>query len=99
MREEIAVAGYVYDAHKAVVICQHVFSGEAIVGFLHEHDGDLQAVCGSDDHDRDDDWCIVGLNHLIDHHPELRSLPDVAPGYAAERASPNDDWVVCAYAG
>jgi hypothetical protein len=91
--DEIVFAGYRYEPHKGVFICQHVFDGAEVRLFTHERDGDLVIGCGEDGHGRKD-WKLAGLNHVVTDHPELLSLPTVNPGSWADRRPGETGWVV-----
>ena len=91
MDDEIVVAGYRYAANKAVIVCEHVFSGTTGRCFFHEDDGDLQLTCGAESHD----WTqgrVIALSEALQMLPEGKDLPVVGPGFCAEW---NDDsWIV-----
>lgn len=54
-----------YQLNTACFICKHVMDGVPILGMAHDHEGDLQLVCGREGH-KPDDWHVVGVGH-IDH--------------------------------
>ena len=83
METEIVVAGYRWQPHFGAIICDHVFEGAEVLLVCHELNGDLQFLCGrSEGHDS----CkLAGLIHVMDHHPEISSIPTVEPGQWAQR--------------
>jgi hypothetical protein len=90
-RRMIKLAGYSYPSNRACFICKHVMDGSPILGMAHDHEGDLQLVCGIEGHPSDD-WHVVGVGH-IDHKKEvLDELPTVHVGFAAERNDINSPW-------
>lgn len=87
----IDFAGYSYPPNRACFICKHVMDGSPILAMAHDHESDLQLVCGIVGH-MPDDWHVVGVGH-IDHKKEvLGDLPTVHVGFAAERASIESPW-------
>ncbi len=51
-------------------------------------------MCGADNHWNVEDYENAGLIHLLEHHPEIGSLPDMVPGQWAERPDENSDWII-----
>lgn len=89
----IDLAGYDLAHHKAASVCRHVMDGYPVLAFLHEDDGDIQFSCGASEHSLDD-WLVMGVEHVVDRHPDLRSLPTVRMGEIAERDAAASPWVV-----
>lgn len=55
--------------------------------------GDLQFLCGSDDHGPDD--CHhVGLDHLLERDPTLTQFLDLDNDLFAERNAADQEWTV-----
>jgi len=63
------------------------------MAFSHDEDGDLQIVCGAENHS-DDDWHVVGVGHLDLDRMQLMSLPTIDPGYAADREGVGGEWKI-----
>ncbi len=95
MEQVVSVAGYDWAPHFGVTICRHVFDGEPVRLFCFDSDRSIQFLCGADNHTDNSDLAVhAGLNHLLDHHPEVGTIPDMEPGQWAERSNENSDWVV-----
>lgn len=79
----IALFGYTFEDNKACLICEHVFAGEQIKVAVHDSDGWLQFLCGSENH-KPDDAKTAALVELGKRH-DLGALPAELPmGSAAE---------------
>jgi len=92
----INVAGYSFAANKGAIVCKHVAEGQTpVLGYAHEQDGDIQFVCGAENHP-ENDWVLVCLSHIVTTHPDLSSLPRVKPGMEARRDNQNSLWVTMA---
>jgi hypothetical protein len=89
-----SLAGYAFDADKGCFTCIHVIEGTPVLLFLHEANGDLQFMCGADDHDFTADCRFVHAAHVVARHPDLSSLPIVDLGHVAERANTRSPWLV-----
>jgi hypothetical protein len=94
LEKRVSVAGYSWDHHHGVTTCSHVFEGKPVRLFSFDSDRDLQFLCGANDHDDRTTAVHAGLNHLMDQHPEIATLPLMGPGQWAERSNENSDWVV-----
>lgn len=94
MEEEVVVAGYRWQHHFGVFICNHVFEGAKVRLFSHEFNGDLQFLCGADNPDDFENCKLAGISHVMEHHPEIASLPDTKPGQWAERSNEDAEWIV-----
>ncbi|MEG8039006.1 hypothetical protein QP166_06470 [Sphingomonas sp. LR60] len=90
----ISFAGYTFDADKGCFTCIHVIDGAPVLLFLHEGNGDLQFMCGVDDHDFEKDCQFVHATHILDEQPDLASLPNVELGHLAERIDAQSPWAV-----
>lgn len=93
--QTISFAGYTFDGDKGCFACEHVVSGEPVLLFVHDADGDLQFLCGSSAHD----WSnsrprLLHTAHLLEWQPDLLALPTVDFGFEAQRKDVNSPWVV-----
>jgi hypothetical protein len=68
-----AVAGSVHRGERPILLV------------LHEGNGDWQFLDGN--HVTPGDLVIVHIHHVFDDHPEVRTLRDLPPEWAAERDS------------
>jgi hypothetical protein len=89
----IEFAGYIFDDHKASLVCNHVTDGHPVLLFVHDSDGDIQFMCGAGGHEADDAK-VVGISHLLEHIRSISDMPTVDPGFLAERTAPGEDWDV-----
>jgi len=89
----ISFAGFSYPEHKATIACSHVLSGDPVLLFVHDDDGDLHFMCGASGH-AVDDYSLVDLSHLSEHIRSMPDVPFVQVGYAAERSSVGAPWSV-----
>ena len=90
----ISLAGYTFDADSGCFTCIHVMEGAPVLLFLHESNGDLQFMCGADDHDFGDDCRFLHAAHVLARNTDLLSLPTVDPGHMAERRDLGSSWKV-----
>ena len=94
MADQINIAGYSFFGENAAVICCHVEDGKnPVLLFSYDEDGDLQFLCGAENHTAAD-GLIVHLSHVIEWHPDLIGLPAVNMGSQAWREKPGAAWVV-----
>lgn len=94
LEARVSIAGYSWDHHHGVTICSHVFEGKPVRLFSFDSERDLQFLCGDNSHTDPSTATHAGLIHLLEHHPEIASLPPMQPGQWAERSDENSDWVV-----
>ena len=66
----ISLAGYTFDADSGCFTCIHVMEGAPVLLFLHESNGDLQFMCGADDHDFGDDCRFIHTAHVLAWHTD-----------------------------
>jgi len=79
-----------------VFICNHLFEKTRRISHVfHGEDGEISMICGMEDCKTDDaENCkIVGLGHMIDYEPDLKSLDNVSSNTAAWH-DPNGNWVL-----
>ena len=89
----IDVAGYIYDAQRACVVCRHVVAGVTVLGFAKDPGGDLHFTCGRSDHVQED-WQASTLSQLLEHIRSMKDAPVVHAGHFAERQSAGGQWTV-----
>lgn len=89
----VSVAGHALPESEGVIACCHCMEGHRVFGVFHDGDGDLQFSCELLEHDSED-WRLVHLGHLLRSHPDLRGLPSLNRGEAAERDTVDSDWRV-----
>jgi hypothetical protein len=75
------------------LVCQHVFDDTSPVLLVAREDGEWICVCGGL-HSDVERFYAVGINHLVDRDPTLRSLPHLDEGYEAERDTLGGEWRV-----
>jgi len=89
----VEFAGYIFDDHKASIVCQHVLDAQPILLFVHDADGDIQFMCGRGGHTADEAK-LVGIVELLEHLRSIANMPVVKPGFLARRAEPGAEWDV-----
>ena len=82
----IDLGGHRYADNKACIVCRHVLDGAPVLAFAHDADGDLHFTCGGEDH-RDEDWLVVGLDHIDLTAHGLDTAPLLNAGTEAVRSS------------
>ena len=80
------------------LVCPHVLTDARPVRvMIHHSDGTWQAVCGEWDHsEQNEDFKVVGINHLFDRQTDLSPLRTLAPEQIAELI--DGRWVVSIFA-
>jgi hypothetical protein len=71
-------------------ICSHIFDNTRPVLLVMNTDGDWQFLCGGI-HEGETPR-VVGINHLLDRDPSLRSVLDLPNNWEAERESLWSPW-------
>lgn len=56
-------------------------------------DGDWCFVCGEDHEDNASNYRVVGIGHVLEDDPSLRSLLDLQPDWDAERKDLGSQWI------
>jgi len=82
-----------HDRLLGVYCCQHVFERERQVLLVGHQEGDWQFVCGSTDHDYDDDLYHVSVGVLLDFDSSLNEIADLPDNWEAERQQVGDPWM------
>lgn len=80
-------------AELRAIVCSHVFDDVLPVLLVAREDGEWLFLCGGM-HDDDHRFHVIGVNHLLERDPSLRSLPSLAEQHEAERATPNAPWTI-----
>lgn len=74
-------------------VCIHVFEKTEPVRLIARPDGDWCFVCGGE-HDQDASaYRVVGIGHVLEDDPSLRSEMDLEPGWESERKEPGSPWI------
>jgi len=81
----------VSETEQPAYVCSHVFDGSKPVLLVSRDDGDWQFLCGGD-HPQKELPMVVGLNHLFDNDPSLRSIEDLPVDWEAERDTVASTW-------
>lgn len=74
-----------------VYVCSHVFADVRPILLVVRESGDWMFLCG-DVHEENEDYHLVGVNHLTDRDPTLRNLPDLPDNTEAERTEVGGEW-------
>jgi hypothetical protein len=56
-------------------------------------DGDWCFVCGEDHEDNASNYRVVGIGHVLEDDPSLRSLLDLQSDWDAERKDLDSQWI------
>lgn len=75
----------------ATFVCSHVFERSRDVLLVAREEGDWMFLCGSD-HPPDEQFHVVGLNHLVERDEDLSEVLDLADNSEAERAARGAPW-------
>jgi hypothetical protein len=92
MTSDLDWGGFRFDAHKACVVCTHILEGRPVVFVAHHADGDLQFLCDKQDH-TEAEAAAVGLAHVLELHPSLKSIGYLPAGSMAALA--DGQWTIC----
>jgi hypothetical protein len=86
--------GVSVDLHQRVFTCRHVTDeGAPILQAHRDDDGDLQLLCGAEQHGEGDARAMQ-LGALILDHPSVVDIMELDAGQLAIRATPNDPWKI-----
>ncbi|HZX79920.1 MAG TPA: hypothetical protein VFE72_03070 [Lysobacter sp.] len=77
--------------HLAVLICRHVFEHSRPVLLVRNQEDTWSLLCGGEDHG-DEDFCYVGVGHLLDRDPTLDACADLLQDHEAERSAVGGAW-------
>jgi hypothetical protein len=82
----------VMEKESATFVCSHVFANTSPVLLVARENGDWMHLCGQL-HQGDEEYRVVGVEHLFDRDPSLREVMDLADNTEAERAAVGMPWV------
>lgn len=74
-------------------VCIHVFEGTEPVRLINRGDGDWCFLCGADHEDNASSYRVVGIGHVLENDPSLRSELDLPPDWESERKGPGEPWI------
>ena len=77
--------------HLAVYLCEHVFERSRPILYVSRDGGDWQFLCGGE-HADEAQPRVVGIRHIFEMDPSLRSVADLPAEWEAERASFDGPW-------
>lgn len=83
-----------------VVICDHVFHGERMVGDVFYYiGGEVSMSCAQEDCDSQDpaDWHRVAMSALRELDDTLAGCPEIPQGYGYARVAVGLPWTLCPY--
>lgn len=72
-------------------VCSHVFGGSSPVLLVAREDGDWMFLCGAG-HSEEEQYHVVGIEHLTARDPSLFELLDLADDSEAEREAVGMPW-------
>ena len=72
-------------------VCSHVFHAVRPVLLVAREDGDWMFLCGTL-HDEQEDYHLVGINHLVERDACLNDVLDLDEGFEAERDFVGGTW-------
>lgn len=78
--------------HLKAYVCIHIYEGERPVLLVSRPDGDWCFLCGDGHDPAAQDFRVVGIEHVLARDPSLTSVPDLPPGWEAERTDPTAVW-------
>lgn len=84
MREE--------DREPAAFVCSHIFRDTTAVLLVAHDGGDWMFLCGAE-HGPDEDYHVVGVDHLMSRDPSIREVMDLPESFEAERTAVGTPWV------
>jgi len=76
----------------AAFVCSHIFDNSRPVLLVARENGDWMYLCGKP-HGDDEEYHVVGREHLIERDPTLRDTFDLPDQTEAERESVGGQWV------
>jgi hypothetical protein len=75
---------------KLILTTKKVNEGHPVRYVIHHSDGDWQFLDGEDV--SEEDAVVLHLRHVVDSHPEVKSLTDLSAGWQAWRDDEESDW-------
>lgn len=79
--------------HQKSYVCIHVFDRSRPVLLVSREDGDWCFLCGDVHPDSGEYYRVVGLGHVVEQDPLLRSVLDLLPNEEAERIAVGERWI------
>jgi hypothetical protein len=76
----------------AAFVCSHIFDSSRPVLLVARERGDWMFLCGQV-HGENEEYHIVGANHLLERDPTLRELANLSDNTEAERETPVMPWI------
>jgi len=73
-----------------ILTTRKVADGHPIRYIIHHSDGGWQFLDGGDV--SDDDAVVIHIKHILEEHPEIRSLADLPAGSQAWRDNEETEW-------
>ena len=74
-------------------VCIHVFEETKPVLLVSRQGGSWCFVCGGDHEDNASNYRVVGIGHVLEDDPSLRSQLDLQPDWDAERKDLDSPWI------
>lgn len=72
-------------------VCSHVFADVRPVLLVAREDGDWMFMCG-DEHPADENYHLVGMNHLLERDSSLKAVLTLGKNAQAERTDEHSPW-------
>ena len=76
----------------AAFICSHIFNDTHPVLLVARESGDWMYLCGQV-HDEQEEYEVVGAEHLLERDPTLREILDLPDNSEAERFTQGGTWI------
>jgi len=80
------------DRETAAFVCSHVFDDTSPVLLVVREEGDWMFLCGAE-HPPDEEYRVVGINHLTSRDSLLCEVIDLPDNSEAERAEVGAPWI------
>lgn len=81
------------DNHQKSYVCIHVFADTRPVLLVSRAEGDWCFLCGAEHAEDASAYCVVGIGHVFEKDPTLKSLHDLEPDWEAEREDVGKPWI------
>lgn len=81
------------DPHQKSYVCIHVFADSRPVLLVSRPEGDWCFLCGGEHPEDASAYRVVGIGHVFEKDPTLKSLEDLAPDWEAEREEVGKPWI------
>ena len=76
---------------EAAYVCSHIFDDAQPVLLVAREDGEWMFLCGAL-HDDEEQYHVVGMNHLLARDLTLREVLDLPDNWEAQRRRVGDTW-------